>query len=268
MKHLLLGVAIATAVAACATTTSPTGRTQRVGAVSQQQLDQMGAQAFAEYKAKLPQSSNSGQTAYVRCIVNAVTRQLPAQSQSNWESALFVNQAPNAFALPGGKVGVYTGIFTVARNQEQLAAVIAHEIGHVVAHHHDERVTRQLGAQAGLGILGALVGSQYGSGAAQTTQQLGGAAVQTAFLLPNNRVQESEADVVGQRLMAQAGFDPRQAVNLWQNMIAAGSGNRPPQWLSTHPDPQARITELRSRAGGLMPVYEQARAAGRTPNCG
>ncbi len=199
MKHLLLGLAIATAVAACATTTSPTGRTQRVGAVSQQQLDQMGARAFAEYKATLPQSSNSGQTAYVRCVVNAVTRQLPAQSQSDWESALFVNEAPNAFALPGGKVGVYTGIFTVARNQEQLAAVIAHEIGHVVAHHHDERVTRQLGAQAGLGILGALVGSQYGSGAAQTTQQLGGAAVQAAFLLPNNRVQETEADVASTR---------------------------------------------------------------------
>ena len=170
MKRLLLGLAIATAVAACATTTSPTGRTQRVGAVSQQQLDQMGAQAFAEYKAKLPQSSSASQTAYVRCVVNAITRELPTGSQAQWESALFNNDSPNAFALPGGKVGIYTGIFKVARNQDQLAAVIAHEIGHVVAHHHDERVTRQLGAQTGLGILGALVGSQYGSGAAQATQ--------------------------------------------------------------------------------------------------
>lgn len=267
MKQLLLGLAIATAVSACATTTSPTGRTQRVGAVSQQQLDQMGAQAFAEYKAKLPQSRNAGQTAYVRCVVNAVTRELPSGAQTQWEVALFTNESPNAFALPGGKVGVYTGIFSVARSQDQLAAVIAHEIGHVIAHHHDERVTRQLGAQAGLGIIGALVGSQYGTNAAQATQQLGGAAVQAAFLLPNNRVQESEADVVGQRLMARAGFDPRQAVDLWQNMIAASSGSRAPEWLSTHPDPQARISELRSRAGGLMSTYEQARAAGRTPNC-
>ncbi len=267
MKRLLLGLAIATAVAACATTTSPTGRTQRVGAVPQQQLDQMGAEAFAEYKAKLPQSSNSGQTAYVRCVVNTITRQLPAGNQAQWEVALFNNDSPNAFALPGGKVGVYTGIFKVARNQDQLAAVIAHEIGHVIAHHHDERVTRQTGAQAGLGIIGALVGSQYGSGAAQATQQLGGAAVQAAFLLPNNRVQESEADVVGQRLMAQAGFDPRQAVDLWQNMIGASGGGGQPEWLSTHPDPQARIAELRSRAGGLMPTYEQARAAGRKPKC-
>lgn len=267
MKFLLFSVATAIAICACATTTSPTGRTQHVGAVSQQQLDQMGAQAFAEYKAKLPQSRNAGQTSYVRCVVDTITRELPAGAQTRWEVALFTNESPNAFALPGGKVGVYTGIFDVARNQDQLAAVIAHEIGHVIAHHHDERVTRQLGAQAGLGIIGALVGSQYGANAAQTTQQLGGAAVQTAFLLPNNRVQESEADVVGQRLMASAGFDPRQAVNLWQNMITA-SNSRAPEWLSTHPDPQARISELRGRAGGLVPTYEQARGSGRTPDCG
>lgn len=267
MKQALLGIAIATAIAACATTTSPTGRTQTVGAVPQEQLDQMGAQAFGEYKAKLPQSRDARQTAYVRCVVDAVTRELPAGWQTRWESAVFVNESPNAFALPGGKVGIYTGIFSVAQNQDQLAAVIAHEIGHVISRHHDERVTRQMGAQAGLGILGALVGSRYGQGAADATGQLGGVAVQGLFLLPNNRTQESEADVVGQQLMAKAGFNPQQAVNLWQNMIAA-STSRAPEWLSTHPDPQARIQELANRAGALMPTFQQARAAGRTPNCG
>src|SRR3970040_2862217 len=102
---------------------------------------------------------------------------------------------------------------------------------------------------------------------AQPTSQLGGVAVQSLFLLPNNRVQESEADVVGQQLMAKAGFDPRQAVNLWQNMIAASSG-RSPQWLSTHPDPQARIQELSNSAGALMSTYQQAQAAGRRATCG
>lgn len=267
MGRLLLAASIATLLAACATTTSPTGRRQSVGAVSQEQLNQLGAQAFTQAKASKPQSSDSRQNAYVRCVVNAITRELPAGWQANWETALFVDNSPNAFALPGGKVGIYTGIFTVAKNQDQLAAVIAHEIGHVVSRHHDERITRQMGAQAGLGILGAIVGSAYGQGAANATGQLGGAAVQAAFLLPNNRQQESEADVVGQQLMARAGFNPAQAVNLWENMIAA-SRSRPPQWLSTHPDPQARIQELRSRAGGLMPTYQQARAAGHTPNCG
>ena len=267
MKRLLLAASVALLVAACATTTSPTGRRQTVGAVSQEQLNQLGAQAFAQAKASKPQSNDSRQTAYVRCVVNAITRELPAGWQANWETALFADSSPNAFALPGGKVGINTGIFTVAKNQDQLAAVVAHEIGHVVSRHHDERITRQMGAQTGLGILGAIVGSAYGQGAANATGQIGGMAVQTAFLLPNNRTQETEADVVGQQLMARAGFNPEQAVNLWENMIAA-SRSRPPQWLSTHPDPQARIQELRNRAGGLLPTYQQARASGHTPRCG
>lgn len=268
MKPLLLALTISLTVAGCATTTtSPTGRQQVVGAVSQQQLNQLGAQAFAQAKAQTPQSSNAQQTAYVRCVVDAVTRQLPAGAQGGWEVALFQKDDPNAFALPGGKVGLYTGIFRVAQNQDQLAAVVAHEIGHVLSRHHDERITRQTTTQAGLGILGALIGSRYGQGAANTVGQLGGAAAQGLILLPNNRKQETEADVVGQQLMARAGFDPRQAVNLWQNMISA-SQSRAPTFLSTHPDPRARLSELSSRAGALMPEYQQAQASGRTPRCG
>ncbi|CAN5661073.1 M48 family metallopeptidase [soil metagenome] len=264
LKHTALVLAVALAATACATTTSPTGRTQSVGAVSQQQLNQMGAQAFAQMKAQKQQSNDSRQRGYVSCVVSAVVAQLPAdERRMAWESAVFVDNSPNAFALPGGKVGVHTGIFAVARNQDQLAGVIAHEIGHVIARHHDERVTRQMQAQTGLGILGALVGNRVPAG----TGQLAGMATQTLFLLPNNRQQETEADVVGQRLMAQAGFDPRGAVSLWENMIAAG-GQRAPEFLSTHPDPRARIGELRQRAESLMPTYEQSRASGRRPNCG
>ena len=262
-KALLLGAAIATAVSACATTTSPTGRTQYVGAVSQAQLNQMGEQAFAETKAKMRQSPDAKQQAYVRCIVTDIVRELPANWQRlNWESVVFVDENPNAFALPGGKVGVHTGILTVARNQDQLAAVIAHEIGHVYANHHDERITRQMGAQALVGVAGAAAGS-YG----QLVSQGGSILAQTGFLLPGSRAQETEADVVGQQLMARAGFDPRGAVTLWQNMIAAGGG-RPPQWLSTHPDPQARIGELQKRAADLVPTMEAARKAGNVPRCG
>lgn len=267
MKPVLLGVAIACLLAACATTTSPTGRKQYVGAVSQAQLDQLGAQAFAEAKAKQKLSTDARQNAFVRCVVDAITRELPAGWQTQWDVALFVDDSPNAFALPGGKVGVNTGIFTVARNQDQLAAVIGHEIGHVVSRHHDERITKQQGTSTLLGIGSAILGGAYGSGAANAASQVGGAAAQTFYLLPNSRTQESEADVVGQQLAAKAGFDPRQAVNLWENMIAAG-GSRPPQWLSTHPDPQARISELNARATRLMPTFEQARAAGHTPKCG
>lgn len=263
MKHWILSAAIVAALAACATTMSSTGRRQYVGGVSEQQLNQLGAQAFVEAKSKGPLSKDAKQNAYVRCVVNALTRQLPAQAQSvGWETAVFANSEPNAFALPGGKVGVNTGIFSVAKNQDQLAAVLAHEIGHVVERHHDERITRQMGASSAVQVLGALAGD-YGALATQG----GSLLAQTGFLLPGSRVQETEADVVGQRLMAEAGFDPAQAVNLWQNMIAAGGG-RPPEWLSTHPNPQSRIQELRSRAGTLAPTYQQARASGHVPKCG
>src|SRR3546814_20288221 len=124
MKKLLLGLIAAAAVAGCATTTSPTGRTQYVGAVSQAQLDQMGAQAFAETKSGTPPTRDTRQLAYVRCVVTALVRELPADSGQGtaWDTAVFVNDEPNAFALPGGKVGVYTARFTLARHQDHPAA--------------------------------------------------------------------------------------------------------------------------------------------------
>jgi len=268
MKTAGLAIAIALMLAACATTTSPTGRKQVVGGVSQQQLDQLGAQAFAETKAKETLSRDGKQNSYVQCVVNALVAQLPQQYRGvRWETAVFADNEPNAFALPGGKVGVNTGIFTVAKNQDQLAAVIGHEIGHVISRHHEERITRQMGAQTGLSVLGALAGAAYGDTAASAVNQFGGMGAQAAFLLPGSRTQESEADVVGQRLMASAGFDPSQAVNLWQNMMAA-SGNRAPQWLSTHPDPANRIRELQRDVASLQPVYQQARQSGIVPRCG
>jgi predicted Zn-dependent protease len=267
-KFVTLGAVAALALTACATTTSPTGRKQMIGGVSQQQLDQLGAQAFAETKSKEKISSDGKQIAYVKCVVNALVAQLPPQWRGTaWETAVFVDDEPNAFALPGGKVGVNTGIFKVAKTQDQLAAVLGHEIGHVISRHHEERITRQMGAQTGLSVIGALAGAAYGGNAASAVNQIGGMTAQTAFLLPGSRTQESEADIVGQRLMADAGFDPSQAVNLWQNMMAA-SGARSPQWLSTHPDPANRIRELQRDAPSLMPVYEQAKRDGRNPRCG
>lgn len=268
MKRAFLGITIAALLVACATTTSPTGRRQVVGGVSQAQLDQLGAQAFAETKTKQTLSQDGRQNAYVQCVVNALVAQLPSQYRNvRWETALFVEKEPNAFALPGGKVGVNSGIFTVAKNQDQLAAVLGHEIGHVISRHHEERLTRQINTQTGLGLIGALAGAAYGDTAASAVNQFGGMGAQGLILLPNSRTQESEADVVGQRLMAEAGFDPAQAVNLWQNMMAA-SGGRSPQWLSTHPDPANRIRELQRDVAALAPVYQQARQAGRTPRCG
>lgn len=266
-KPLMMALVTAAILAACATTTSPTGRTQYM-AYSDSELNQMGAQAFSEMKGKQKTVTGGQQNAYVQCVVNALVQQLPPDWRNlPWETAVFVDDSPNAFALPGGKVGVNTGMFKVAKNQDQLAAVIGHEIGHVYARHTNERVSRQSATSTGLAVLGALAGARYGQTGSDLVTQGGGMAAQLGVLLPFSRTQESEADEIGQKLMAQAGFDPAQAVDLWQNMIQASEG-RSPEWLSTHPDPQNRIRSLEMRAPSLRPAYEAARAAGRAPKCG
>jgi predicted Zn-dependent protease len=267
LKRTAAALVMVAGLAACATTTSPTGRTQYM-AYSDSQLNEMGVQAFTEMKTKQKTLSGGQQNAYVQCVVQALVQQLPPEwRQLPWETAVFVDDTPNAFALPGGKVGVNTGMFKVAKNQDQLAAVIGHEIGHVYARHTNERVSRQGATSAGLAALGALAGTRYGQGGVDLVTQGGGTLAQVGVLLPFSRTQEGEADEIGQRLMAQAGFDPVQAVDLWQNMVAAAGGSSP-EWLSTHPDPQNRIRELGQRAPSLQPVYLAARQAGRTPRCG
>ena len=267
-KTTALALVFAATLAACATTTSPTGRNQYL-MYSDGQLEQMGAQAFTEMKAKQKTVSGGQQNAYVQCVVDALIQQLPPQWRDRrWETAVFVDESPNAFALPGGKVGVNTGMFKVARNQDQLAAVIGHEIGHVYARHTNERVSRQAATSTGLAVVGAVVGgTRYGQGGADLVTQGGGTLAQLGFLLPFSRIQETESDEIGQRLMAQAGFNPAQAVDLWRNMLAA-AGGRSPEWLSTHPDPQNRIRALEARAPSQQPVYLEARRAGRAPRCG
>jgi predicted Zn-dependent protease len=268
MKHWILAATVAVIVAACATTTSPTGRKQYM-AYSDSELNQMGTQAFAEMKSKQKTVAGSAQeSAYVQCVVRALVQQLPSDWQGlPWETAVFVDDTPNAFALPGGKVGVNTGMFKVARTQDQLAAVIGHEIGHVYARHTNERVSRQAATSGALAVVGAIAGSRYGQGASEMVTQGGGTLAQLGLLLPFSRTQETESDQIGQRLMAQAGFDPAQAVDLWENMMSASAG-RNPEWLSTHPDPQNRIQALRNAAPALLPVYQAARSAGHTPRCG
>lgn len=242
-----------TLIAACAT--SPTGRTQLI-LVSSEEMQKMGAQAFAQMKEETPVARNTPAARYVECVSRALT-QVIAPEQS-WEVRTFESDAINAFALPGGKIGVYTGLIEVADDQHQLAAVVGHEIAHVLANHSAARVSNQLAAQLGASVLSSATG---------VSPQVIGMGAQVLLLMPYGRGDESEADVLGLRYMAEAGFDPSAAPALWVNMARAKMGNAPPEFLSTHPSDQSRIDNLRSRLDEVMPVYRQARAAGRTPNC-
>ncbi|MBB3232451.1 M48 family metallopeptidase [Halomonas stenophila] len=254
--------ALSLALAAC--TTSPTGRSQ-LTLMSDEQLDQMGAQAFDQYQ---QERATVGGAAYrqVQCVTEAIVRSLPPQArEGGWQVRVFEDDSANAFALPGGYVGVNTGLLDIAENQDQLAAVIGHEIGHVLAHHANERASTQSATNLGLSVLSSAAGLE-GAGGEQVMAAMGLGA-QYGILLPFSRRHESEADVIGLQLMAEAGFDPRASVALWQNMSAAGGG-QPPEWMSTHPSHGQRIAGLEAEIPEVLPRYERARQAGRTPNCG
>lgn len=254
------------AVAAC--TTSPTGRPQLL-VVADSQVNQMGLATFQQMKSNDKLSTDRRKIAAVECIVTALVAQLPPQWQTlDWEAQVFAIDSANAFALPGGKVGVNTGLFDVAVNQDQLAAVVGHEIGHVIARHSNERLSQSVLAEAGTSLVGAYVGRNASPDQVKQVVALLGAGTQVGVLLPYSRLHESEADRIGQALMARAGFDPRQAAVLWENMIRASSGAAaPPRLLSTHPDPANRVRVLAESAPALMPEYEAARSAGRQPRC-
>ncbi|MGQ0657098.1 MAG: M48 family metallopeptidase [Chromatiales bacterium] len=255
----LLAVAGAVcAIAACAT--SPLGHSQ-LRLFSDDQMAQMGIAAFQEMKTQTPPARDAGVNRYVTCVANAITREV---SGGNWEVQVFKQDDPNAFALPGGKIGVHTGMLKAARNQHQLAAVIGHEVAHVLARHSNARVSSAYAAQAGLAAADVLTGAP--SPQKQQLLALLGLGTQVGVLLPYGRAQESEADLMGLDLMAGAGFDPRESVNLWNNMARLGGG-RPPEFLSTHPSGQTRINDLTNRMPYALSLFKQARAQGKRPNC-
>lgn len=243
---------LALGLTACAT--SPTGRSQLL-IFSSNQLDQMGAQAFDSMKAETPVSQKTSQNSYVQCVAETLLPFVPAGVYAgDWEVVVFNDDQVNAFALPGGKIGVYTGLLNVAKNQHQLAAVIGHEIGHVIAQHGNERMSQstliEMGSQAVNQILAANE-VPYN----QAIMSGLGLGLQVGVQLPFSRAHESEADIIGLQLMALAGFDPRQSVDLWQNMEAASGGERPAEILSTHPAPQTRIDNLQANMDAAMRDY-------------
>jgi predicted Zn-dependent protease len=243
---------------------SPTGRrTLRV--FDDSQMSQMGITAFDELKKETPISNDAGAQAYVRCVARAITAEITTPgAPRSWEVVVFQDDSANAFALPGGKIGVHTGLFKVAKNQDQLATVLGHEVAHVLAQHANERASTQLATSGALKALEVLSGPA--SPAKSRTIAVLGAGAQVGVILPFSRSQESEADVLGLDLMAKAGFDPREGPALWENMAALGGA--PPEILSTHPSSGSRIAALRERATTALPLYEKARAAGKRPRCG
>ena len=202
---------------------TPTGRSQ-LALVPEALMARMGGDAFDQLRQRQPVSRDAAVNRRVQCVARAVVaaaeaRYPAADRPEAWEVVVFEDPSPNAFALPGGRIGVHTGLLRVAETPAQLAAVIGHEVGHVLADHGNERLTQQLGIS-----------------------------------LPFSRAHEEEADLMGLAIMARAGFDPQDSVALWRNMAEAGGG-QPPEFLSTHPAHGSRIEALQDAMEAAEAAY-------------
>lgn len=248
-------------VLACAT--SPSGRSQFT-LFSENEMARLGSRSFEQMKKQQKVSSDSEINAYVQCVADALTNGLAPEWQAGWEVVVFEDDAANAFALPGRRIGVHTGLLEIAETPDQLASVLGHEVSHVQAHHGNERMSQQFATQVGLAVAAANTDSDTPAGRA--TLAALGLGLQFGVLLPFSRTHESEADLLGLELMARSGFDPEQSVVLWQNMAEAGGG-QPPEWISTHPSHRTRIEDLRAALPQAGSLRDAARASGRNPAC-
>lgn len=236
---------------------SPTGRST-IKMYSSEQLNNMGEQAFSSLKADATISREPIQNLYVSCVANQIIEQVPKSTfPGEWEIVVFEDDQVNAFALPGGKIGVYTGLLKVAENQHQLAAVIGHEVGHVIAEHGNERMSQNTLVGIGLEVTNQVLSSNQ-VGYSKEIMSAIGLGVQVGVQLPFNRTHESEADFIGLDLMAKAGFKPTESVKLWENMDKASGGNRPMEFLSTHPAPATRVKQLQANMANAKVLYKLA----------
>jgi predicted Zn-dependent protease len=240
---------------------SSTGRSQLM-MMSDNELNKMGSASFEEMKTKEKISQSVAINRYVQCVANAITVNVPKSAHDGaWEVVVFDSEQVNAFALPGGKIGVYTGILKVAEDQNQLGAIIGHEVGHVIERHSNERLSSNQASQMGLSLVNVLLESQNIE--SRNTVMAGlGLGVQYGVLMPYGRSHESEADIVGQDLMAKSGFDPAASIKLWQNMAKISKGT-PPEFMSTHPSNATRIKQLTEHLPKSAPIFKQAKA----PRC-
>jgi predicted Zn-dependent protease len=258
---LALALILVLGLAGCVT--SPTGRSQLM-LVSDQKMNALGVEAFNAMGRKGKFADAPREQAYASCVARALIAVLPPRwREQAWQVRIIDEDSANAFALPGGRIGVNRGMFKLATTQDQLATVLGHELAHVVARHGAERLSDNLAVQGAV-LAGTLYSASQGNDAGRTMAALGLGA-EVGILLPFSRTQEAEADTLGQRYMAEAGFDPGAAVTLWQKMAA--KGRKVPVFLSTHPAPANRAQKLARQAQQLMPVYRKARASGRAPAC-
>jgi predicted Zn-dependent protease len=273
-RIFLVTAAAAALLAGCQTVETTQGgavgvdREQRM-MVSSQEVDAGAKQAYAQMMGEAQKKGVLDKDPALLKRVQDITKRLiphtavfrPDAAKWPWEVHVISIDEVNAWCMPGGKMAMYTGLVQkLNATDDEIAAVMGHEISHALREHARERISRQAGTQMAVGIAGAL----FGIG--EMGQNIGGMVADVTLNLPNSRLHETEADRIGVELAARAGFDPKAAVTLWEKMAKQSGGGQPPKWLSTHPSHEDRINDLRVYAEKVAPLYAAAKggaAAGR-----
>ena len=238
-------------------------REQRM-AVSAEEVNAGAVKAYAQMIAEAKQKGVLDRDPAMVKRVQDITRRLipqttafrPDAAKWPWEVHVITLDEVNAWCMPAGKMAIYTGLIQkLNATDDEIAAVMGHEIAHALREHARERMSRQMGTQAAVGIIGAL----FGIG--EMGQNIAGQVAHVTLNLPNSRLHETESDRIGVELAARAGFDPRAAVGLWEKMGKASGGGQPPKWLSTHPSHEDRIADLKVYSEKVMPLYTAAKGS-------
>ncbi len=243
-----------------------TGRKQ-LNIIPSSTMLSMSFQEYDNFLKNSKLSTNQEQTQMVKRVGGKIQKAVELYfSQRNmsqrlkdydWEFNLVESKDVNAWAMPGGKVVVYTGILPVTQNETGLAVVMGHEIAHAIAEHGNERFSQGLITQLGVVALSEAL-DEKPEETRSIWMQAFGLGAQVGVLLPFSRVQEGEADRLGLIFMAMAGYDPNQAVNFWQRMGENKGGKAPPEFLSTHPSDETRIRKIREALPEALQYYKKS----------
>lgn len=265
MKRILLSLLVLLTapllIAGCQSTTAggatKSSRNQLL-LISSEDINQGAATAYqralSQASSEKKLNTSSASTTRVRNIANRLIAQVgvfrPDALKWNWEVNVIDSKEINAYCMPGGKIAVYSGIISSLNlTDDELAAVIGHEMAHALREHSREQISQQIATDQALSLISTLAGFS----AAQ--ESLAGMASQLVMTLPFSRTMETEADIMGMELMARAGYNPEAAINVWKKMEKLG-GDAPPELLSTHPSDKSRIARLQAKLPKVMPLYQ------------
>ncbi|WP_448188274.1 M48 family metallopeptidase [Azospirillum sp. sgz301742] len=261
IRGVVLGLLTVLLLAGCGTN-PVTGRSQLI-MMGEQEEQQMGLQAFRDTLSQKTVSRDPAQNAQVQRIGKRIAL-ASGRSDYQWEFRVIRDKEINAFCLPGGKVAVHTGLLDFVQSDDELAAVVGHEVAHAIARHGAERMSQNMAAEVGVAVLGAVISAKSSTGGAVAAGLLGAGATY-GVLMPFSRLHESEADHMGLIYMAAAGYDPNAAVTLWSRMAEKNKGKKLPEFFSTHPSDETRVKEIQAEIPEAMRYFRPISAGDPIP---